>query len=65
MPEECMKVEAEIKTEEKERPEGMEREEGQDTIDDIINFAMPTLQQFSDTEKFRRALSTIVLTKRI
>lgn len=65
VPEECMKVEAEIKTEEKERPEGMEREEGQDTIDDIINFAMPTLQQFSDTEKFRRALSTIVLTKRI
>jgi hypothetical protein len=66
VPEESIKIDSnEPKLEDKsvvgELPE---REEVQDA-DDIINFLMPTPQQLSDTEKFRKAISTYHLTQRI
>lgn len=45
-------------------PEPAEREEGQDVPDDVINFIMPSHQQFQDTEKFRRAISTSLIIQR-
>lgn len=54
--EDMIKVEASECKEEKEKGEGMEREEGIEA-EDVVNFAMPTAQQFTDTEKFRKSLS--------